>query len=145
MGQRTKNHTEKRLRVPLYDERYTAVSPRAALLSNLINSRLNLLHDHAKRAEIPISAQRSLFFLPFQIGQGNVSKKDKRRCHLHQCLQRKVIPNFMITQPKDTGYSPVLHTGFQSGFCPSCANHLHSVSSILVNTALKEEFSGLQA
>ena len=32
-----------------------------------------------------------------------------------------------------------------SGACPSCAGHLHSVNSILVKMARKEEFSGLQA
>ena len=32
-----------------------------------------------------------------------------------------------------------------SGFCPSCASHLHSVTSICVNVALNEESSGLQA
>lgn len=33
----------------------------------------------------------------------------------------------------------------ESGCCPSCANHLHSVISISVNVALNEEFSGLHA
>ncbi len=32
-----------------------------------------------------------------------------------------------------------------SGACPSWAGHLHSVSSMSVKTAVKEEFSGLQA
>ena len=32
-----------------------------------------------------------------------------------------------------------------SGCCPSCASHLHSVISIFVKVALKEESSGLQA
>lgn len=32
-----------------------------------------------------------------------------------------------------------------SGACPSWASHLHSVTSISVNTAVKEESSGLQA
>ena len=32
-----------------------------------------------------------------------------------------------------------------SGFCPSCASHLHSVIAMSVKVALKEESSGLQA
>ena len=53
-------------------------------------------------------------------------------------LPPTVLRLFLSRHSPSGGYS-------SSGCWPSWASHLHSVSSILVNTALKEESSGEQA